>query len=246
MCATMSDGRPSRHIDLDGVFNLRDVGGYLCATGERTKWRRLFRSDALHRVTHADLSRLVTLGVVNILDLRASNEIEFAGLGAIMNGAFNVVSSPVGDDIATRTGGESLADRYLAYLSGDGMAQAITELSRLLSAPTIVSCFFGKDRSGTLIALVLSLVGVERDVIIADYALTSTRMGPLISLLQRDEIYRSTIERTEPSRLAADSATMRSFLNTVDERYGSPLLWATKSGIRLDVIDRLRENLLVR
>jgi protein-tyrosine phosphatase len=245
MSATTEEGQLSRLIELEGAFNLRDVGGYHTVAGRSTRWRRLLRSDSLHRVNSEDLARLVDLRVANILDLRSPGEIEFTGQGLLAYGPFNLVSVPTGDNASTRTDDEPLAERYLAYLSGDGISKAIAELANVSSRPTVVSCFFGKDRTGTLIALILDLLGVQRETIIADYALTSSRMGPLIARLRQDELYRSTLEQTAPSRLAADPATMRSFLNAVDEHYGSVELWALSSGLGRDVIEQLRENLLV-
>ena len=44
----------------------------------------------------------------------------------------------------------------------------------------VVHCRAGKDRTGLLIAFLLDLVGVPREVIAEDYALSEARLGVLL------------------------------------------------------------------
>ena len=53
----------ARRVELEGAFNLRDLGGYRTASGRRIRWRRLFRSDSLHRLTGPDLDGLSRLAL---------------------------------------------------------------------------------------------------------------------------------------------------------------------------------------
>ena len=65
----------SRLVRLDGCFNFRDLGGYATRDGRRVRWRRLYRSDALHHLSDADLRHVRDeLGVRTIVDLRSSAE----------------------------------------------------------------------------------------------------------------------------------------------------------------------------
>src|ERR671928_70919 len=65
-----------RHLRLEGTRNLRDVGGYPTRQGGRTRWRTLFRSDCLDRLSPAGQAWLaespaeVMLGVLEELDRR--------------------------------------------------------------------------------------------------------------------------------------------------------------------------------
>src|SRR5262245_25554870 len=65
----------SRIIELEGCFNFRDLGGYATDGGRIVRWGRLFRSDALHHLTAADLRRIRDeLGIRIVVDLRSSAE----------------------------------------------------------------------------------------------------------------------------------------------------------------------------
>ena len=63
-----------RHVRFEGVVNFRDLGGYQVASGGQTKWGVLFRSDALHRLTTADLVAYERLGIRTVYDLRSEGE----------------------------------------------------------------------------------------------------------------------------------------------------------------------------
>ncbi|MGL5853463.1 MAG: tyrosine-protein phosphatase, partial [Phycicoccus sp.] len=65
-----------RWITLDGLVNMRDVGGLPTHGGGRTQPRRLIRSDNLQDLTDADIAHLVDeLGVTDVVDLRTETEL---------------------------------------------------------------------------------------------------------------------------------------------------------------------------
>src|SRR5437870_4378451 len=68
-----------RHFELEGAFNLRDLGGYATSSGGRVRWRRLFRSDSLHRLTDDDLAAVGDLGIATVIDLRTGDEVARRG-----------------------------------------------------------------------------------------------------------------------------------------------------------------------
>ncbi len=244
-----SDHIPSRVIELEGVFNLRDLGGYPTADGRCTRWRQLFRSDALHRITPADLDTLNGLGIATVIDLRSQSEIAFAGQGLLLSGDITLMTTL--DSVDDRVKGDTvravdlLSHRYLDYLANDRFLFVIKNLADSDCYPAIINCFFGKDRTGVLAALLLEILGVDRSIVISDYALSSSRTGALIARLKEDPLYRETLEQTDPSLLAADPSTMSTFLQAVDKRYGGAESWARARGITSSDLAHLRANLLV-
>src|SRR5580692_4443791 len=55
-----------RRLELEGLFNLRDVGAYPAAGGRTVRWRTLLRSDALHRLDSEGVTVLGGLGLRTI------------------------------------------------------------------------------------------------------------------------------------------------------------------------------------
>ena len=186
----VADSHP-RNIGFSATYNFRDVGGYAGLDGRTVRWRRLFRSDALHRLREADTDAFAALGVRTVIDLRRSFEIEKYGRVADRYGLdyHNLVIEHVDweevehpDDVEHE---RWLADRYLNFAE-DGRAGILGSL-RLIAdpenAPVIVHCMAGKDRTGTVCALTLALLGVSDEDIAADYALTTSAMKPLTRYL---------------------------------------------------------------
>src|SRR5271155_4721687 len=67
---------PERVIVLEGAVNFRDIGGYETADGRTLRWRTVFRSDGLTRLTDNDHGVLEGFGLSTVLDLRSSAEVE--------------------------------------------------------------------------------------------------------------------------------------------------------------------------
>ncbi len=63
-----------RRIELEGVTNFRDLGGYQTEAGDSVKWRTIFRSDTLSSLTDADVETVCRLGVNTAVDLRYGDE----------------------------------------------------------------------------------------------------------------------------------------------------------------------------
>ena len=75
--------RLDRFVRFEQLANFRDLGGYAGADGRTVRRRHLFRSDALWRLTGADVERVHALGVTTVIDFRTSHELEANGWGGI-------------------------------------------------------------------------------------------------------------------------------------------------------------------
>src|ERR1041384_1455200 len=106
-----------RVIDLEGCLNFRDLGGYPTADGRRVRWRLVFRSDALHPLTPADVTRVRDeLRIAAVVDLRSSAELRTEGRGMLAGQAIAFHHLPLFDGNAVRPEGwaavDTLPDRY--------------------------------------------------------------------------------------------------------------------------------------
>jgi protein-tyrosine phosphatase len=236
-----------RHVPFTGLHNVRDLGGYPGEGGRPVRWRTLYRADSLGRLAGEDLERFAGLGVRTVIDLRYPWEVERDGRvpGDVEYHNLSVEHRPydqaaLGPDVAP---GPYLAERY-AEVADDGAAELSAALRVIAAspAPIVFHCTSGKDRTGLLAALVLTLVGVPEQDVVADFALTGRATGRL----RADWEVRWGEGRTLwPGYGQAPEETMSLFLAGLRERYGSVAAYARA---RLDVDDRLlttlRERLL--
>jgi protein-tyrosine phosphatase len=243
-------GSVPRHIPIASLHNFRDVGGYRTGDGSVMRWGRLYRSDSLGKLHGADWEQFLALGVRTVIDLRHSYEADARGRVPRYDGLvyhnISVEHRPY-DQAGLSPAVEParfLADRY-AELAMDGaveLRRALGVIAAEGSAPVVIHCASGKDRTGVLTALILSLLGVGRADIIADYALTGLATDRLIAEWLADN---DGLAPRWPAFGQAPPGAMQQFLGGLDAAYGSvPGYVASQLGVGDDLVKALRMQLL--
>ena len=238
-----------RTLPFSSTYNFRDVGGYAGLDGRTVRWRRLYRSDSLHRIAGADAQAWAELGVRTVIDLRRVFEVEEHGrvpesaeltyLNAVLE-HIDWSEVPHPEDVVHE---RWLADRYLNFAEDGraGLAAALAVIADPAAAPVVVHCMAGKDRTGVVCALTLSLLGVSDDDIAADYALTETSMASLTAYLREHDP--KAIEGND-HMFDSPAEAMKLFLADLRGLHGSVENFAREIGLRADQVAAMREHLL--
>jgi len=175
-----------RRIDLEGLSNFRDLGGYRTTDGGSVKWRTIFRSDTLAALTDADMETVCALGVTTACDLRYGEErvnepsrflghhqVEVLELGLDARPESSLLDSyELADDTAA-IARAYMTEGYRQYPLR--YAEAYRTIFRRLGDghQVIIHCTAGKDRAGTAAAMVLLALGVPLETVYEDYLLTN-------------------------------------------------------------------------
>jgi protein-tyrosine phosphatase len=239
----------SRNIPFSKAYNFRDVGGYAGLDGRRVRWRRLFRADSLHRMHDADGKAFTALGIRTVIDLRREFEVEKFGRVPEEHGVdyHNLVIRHVEWDGLERPEDSLhprwLADRYLNFVEdgSEGIAGSLRVIADPAATPVVVHCMAGKDRTGTVCALTLSLLGVSDEDIAADYALTTEAMRPLTEYLMQAN---PEALRGNEHMFHSPAEAMLMFLDDLRGLHGSVEAYAKDIGITDDELHSLRSHLL--
>jgi protein-tyrosine phosphatase len=238
-----------RVVPLEGCLNFRDLGGYPTGDGRSLRWGRLFRSDALHHLTPADIDCLRgQIGLGTVIDLRSSAEVRSEGRGRLEHEPFAFHHIPLFDgeqQSRERPPQESLADIYfmLSQFAREPIARVVRVLAES-EAPAVYHCAAGKDRTGVISAILLGLLGVEDEIIVADYALTGANIDAIIARLNAAEGYRTMLAALPPETMHALPETMDGFLRRLRQAHGSVEGYARDAGLDDAIIERLRASLL--
>lgn len=229
-----------RRVRFTAAFNFRDLGGYRCHNGKRTRWRRVFRSGALHWMTHEDaLLATDELSIRGVLDLRDSLEVERDGRAPFVGPETAYHHVPILDGSqrvsqqAQDARAADMAAIYLAMLENGGtdFGRAISVLAGLAREPVVFHCAAGKDRTGLLAALVLGVVGVPDELIVEDYALTAQHMEPIIERMRRSPGYSHIVKDLPAGRFHPQPDAMERALAGIRSRWGSIRAYVLAQGV---------------
>ncbi len=170
-----------RRIPFENIINCRDLGGYPCAGGGVTQFGKLLRCGIPRDPSPKDMEKIKVLGIKTVIDLRGDQEaIErpsiFSGNGDDIH--YVQISLLEVNPAITRPD-VSLRDIYTNSVEtyGENYAKVFKTLAEI-EAPAVFHCFLGKDRTGILASMLLTLAGVCKEDVIADYQVSGTYLNP--------------------------------------------------------------------
>ncbi len=251
--------------DLQGIPNFRDLGGYPTADGGRVRWGRVYRSAKLSRATPAGLSALDALGMASVFDLRTAEERAaeptrwLRAPGAVYESP-KATMRPLMDDILRHAFDEPTTVRAMADFYAQIpllFAEEFGALFRALAAggtPLLLHCAAGKDRTGVASALLLSALGVPREIIAQDYVLTEQLLDAGRQALMHETIAGppSMSSHMAAKPLSVQVTLWRALpefldpaLASVDQRYGSVANYLLQAlGLDPQELQKLRDHLV--
>jgi len=268
--ATTHTSAPGAAIVIDGVPNLRDLGGWATPDGEVVSGR-IYRSAEFGALEGPAEAAFAALGIRTVYDLRTQAEREIdanvvpAGTeyivldiladkpGAGPAQVLQVLTDPKSAD-QLLGGGKSVAmfeQSYREFVTLPSAINGYRELFTLLSEsehlPGVFHCTTGKDRTGWAAAALLMLLGVSDDDVMTDYLRTNDSLVPSLQPIV-DEF--ASIGG-DPALLQPVIGVRPEYLDAargeVEGRYGNVERYFT-DGLKLSstTIDALRSSMVSR
>lgn len=237
-------------VELQGAYNVRDLGGLRTPDGRRTRRGLVYRGDSLDHLADSDANLLFTeLGVGAIVDLRTKEEtaaarekhpVPYYRYSILEEGRLGREPFPSDDP-------EELAKVYLSNLDHGrtAAAAALQTIARYLSAdvPSIFHCAAGRDRTGIISALLLGLVNVTDEQIAADYIASNRNARLVTRKLATNPLYSDAGARGREVILLKP-ATILGFLQLLREKFGGPRQFLLDSGISPEAISDIERHFL--
>jgi protein-tyrosine phosphatase len=246
----LSTDHPHRFLNLAGIKNLRELGGYAMPTGV-IRWNKLLRSGGLDQVPPQSQQALLEYGLAQVVDVRDEWEQQhyrnvFADVATVKYWNIPLIGDGHLKDANAQRIMEvgTLAEIYLLML--ERCKPQIKRIFEVMGAATqqgctVVHCYAGKDRTGLIVALLLDSLGVAPDLIVADYNLSDHLSAALQQKWQAEgEADAQRLERDA----AAKSETMTHTLKYLQERYSGGTGYLRAIGVAEQTLMHLRANLL--
>ncbi len=262
----MSSQPTGRVLTVEGIHNVRDLGGLPTGDGHRTVPGMLYRSANPDQLTSKGWSTLRDdLGVQACVDLRSSyerNRLDTQPTGPLPTFHAPAIEATTREmytqrmrvpSTATSDQRMVVATRHLVTAGATGFAHAVSVIADHL--PVLVHCTAGKDRTGIVTALILRVVGVPDDYIAADYAASTSELGDSFLRIRRELAAIEDGATTQAlAKLAtpadawegrrATPAVMHTLLAELDERFGGAEGYLLEHGTSRSHLDHLKTVLV--
>jgi protein-tyrosine phosphatase len=232
---------------LDGVWNLRDLGGLPVASGGRTRQRRVFRSGTLWFATMQDCNVLARFQFDTVVDLRLPQEElhEEDWLCELLDLRYHHLPiEPVDEPRQVALLHDADAEHYVRLLDHNTAryVRALEIISDPDNHPVLFHCAAGADRTGLLAALVLACLDVDEAAIIDDYVAGDADVRQIGDRYRDHRLYGPSSSRAAEHR--ADGAVMAEFLQLMGDRAGIQK-WALANGLTESALARMRAELII-
>jgi len=264
-----SDASASAHVralGLEGAPNFRDIGGYATANGQKVRWGMVYRSNDLSKLTPADADKVAALDLVSVIDLRTEEERQRAP-SIWVQAPTDIYPSPkttlapamhtILTDAETPEGARASFIRFYTQMPDEYHEEYAAMFHRIAAGklPILVHCTAGKDRTGVAMAVLLTTLGVPRQTVVEDYALTEKlvpapaaaaqhpvpvdgRTAPPSPFAQLPVESREVLWRSDPAYISAA-------LDSIDREYGSVDNYVERElGVSKSEVSALRAKLL--
>lgn len=239
-----------RAIRLEGAYNFRDLGGLRTATGDMVQTGRLYRADSLSALTDSDLEILAGKRLATVIDLRTHVEIESQGSTRLLDSGARHLHLPILEGHMAADGMRdippTLRELYLQMVehAGDRFARIFDILAEPESLPAVFHCAAGKDRTGVTAALILGMLGVPKETIVTDYAVTDANMRAVLEQ-QRTSGTSRPAGRYPEAYTRALPENMELFLAMLEQRWGSITGYLDHIGVSRATRDAIANEMLM-
>ena len=234
-----------RLLDFPSLLNARDLGGYPTIDGSRTRWRSLLRSDDLAQLTLAGLEAFSSYGIETVVDLRWPEEALESPTPitrVLKHVRYEQVSllTPTAQEWRIRRAdstAKELWNRSMLEKVREELKEVLAVIAGASPGPLLFHCVAGKDRTGLIAALLLTLADVEPDAIVQDYTASTENLR---------EAYLKRYADADPAAIIdivqcpeAGIHNMFEYLET----FGGASGYLEEIGVPLEQIARLRARL---
>ena len=234
-------------LPLRQTYNTRDLGGYASATGSTTRWRAFLRSDEPAHCEQDDIDFLLAYGMRTVIDLRSKLECDLAPNPFALLGDVHYVNIPLGfDDYDQAVSLEelnqaipTLAEFYVMILKEK--PHQIREIFELMADrlpdTTLFHCVVGKDRTGVVAMLLLSLAEVSAGDILTNYEVT-------FSYVMQNPRVLAWAGENPPELMQSRPEFLRPAYEFVHEQFGGAAGYLRSTGMAPERIEKLKNFIL--
>jgi len=209
----------NRKINVPGVANFRDAGGYITASGGHLRWGKIYRSASLSAISPEGIARIKELKIKTIIDLctpeeRANHPEPDMGIKRISIPVDLPFDERMRHRLLERKCKRTDAVIHMQDIFAEFTRNYNREFARLFEAlsheenyPVLIHGSNGNDRTGFTVALIMKSLNIRDEDIMEDYLFSNT-----CSDIRREATFASELPTDEQEALTVFVSAQRSFL----------------------------------
>ncbi|WP_294200907.1 tyrosine-protein phosphatase [uncultured Chryseobacterium sp.] len=228
-------------MNVERVYNFRTIGNIKNTEGRTLKKGKLYRSGHLYRLKSRYFETLENLGIKDVIDLRNSKEIAQKpdhipdGMAYKNESAFEDEGDQLGQarklvlkgKINSSDAEKKMLDFYRNYVTEhpEVIRKIITGILES-DTPVLYHCTAGKDRTGIITALILTILKFDKQTIYNDYLLSNNYREKLVNkrlnLARNLHFIYPKLDIGVLEKLSwVETAYLDAAFNEIDKKYGS-------------------------
>ena len=240
-----------RIVNVDGVSNVRDIGGYEAQGNSKVQYGLIYRGARLNAITDKGIATFTQeLGIKTEIDVRYGTDggkaVDMEGVAYKQLGMW-AYNSILPDTCQPKVSGAGLFDARTI----DGIKGVFEAIANPDNLPVYIHCTAGADRTGTICYLIGGVLGVKYEDLVQDFELTS--------FSEQGRRWRSSVRNWEFESVGVMQNDEKNFV-AFGQMHSLMMQWYAQSGetlqkaienyltsvcgISMQTIDAVRENLL--
>ena len=263
--------KKARRLLLKGLYNARDLGGFPTADGGVTKFGVYIRSEAPCDLPDDDISALKDYGVTASIDLRGSGEKN--SRPSSLKGVMDYIEKPLFNEAAiyddkdretSRDEGAKPPEPKHGHIQDWGeqykqMAEEarswaidVLDIAANCDGGLLYHCTTGKDRTGLFSCYLLSICGVAREDIAADYCISQIYLAPVYARMRSGKVDLgpppggADLPPMEESFFKTPPEAMLTLIDYLVDKYGSVVDYLRLIGVSEDTMDKIKNKFVDR
>lgn len=223
---------------LETTLNTRDLGGYESGIpGVMTKYNRIYRSDKQNYPSENDIDFLKRNRIITIIDMRGEEDIAKSPSGFVGREGFTYFNFPIDEGSSVPESVAAVPGSYIDIAHSKNISKIFKAIAEA-DAGVMFNCSAGKDRTGVVSALLLSLCGVSKADIISDYMITKECNK------ERFKLVRKNLPGIDINIVIPRASYMSDFLDLLYDRYGSIENYFDAIGVESIMRDAIKRKML--
>ena len=236
-------------LPLEMAHNVRELGGYPVQGGGQTAYHRFLRADDLSTLTDNDIAFLRAYGVSMVIDLRSDDEAQKApdrldGAEGIAYVRIPFLGRDLSDTVQASEADIALGlgTLYAGMLENKAVVKEIFEaIEKAPEGCVLFHCTAGKDRTGVLAMLLMSLAGADKQDCITSYEQSYINLSRKAGFEQM--IQAAALAKYEALMYSLPE-TMASCYDQMIQKYGSAADYLRGCGLSERLLESIRRRVL--